>query len=284
MDIILEGAACIAVNQGTMYAAIKGTQLGGDVGDILVLIKSEYPTTVVANNIWSAISTAPAGYFSLNSDMITNTSCNVDKSGVFTLRFFNGSGYRYDPTAPKSSKTQTCSSDGNRFGEWKKADLVNPIEPGLVKPVFIQPEIVSSSSNNGGYNEGDQIAIYQKGFSQELPATFLYGRIDKDAYVSTITGKDLSQVSIGEKDMRLDSLAYGDGQMYSVFSSRAQISAQTGFAINTTLAYYPFEAPFQLTSPPNSAVYVPWIVDCDASDPFYLSMAAKGKFYYICTV
>jgi hypothetical protein len=197
MEILPNGPACIAVDQGTMYAVIKGTQLGGDVGDLLILIKSEYPTAAVAYNIWSVISTAPARYFSpLTSNWITETSCNVDKNGVFTLRFFNGSGYRYDPTAPKLSKTQTCSSDSNNLGEWRRTDLVDPIEPGLGRAVVIQPEIASSSSNNGGYSEGDQMAIYQQGFSQKLPPTFRYARIDKNAYVNTITGKDLNQVSI----------------------------------------------------------------------------------------
>lgn len=199
MEILLKDFACIAVDQGTMYAVIKGTQLGGDVADLLVLIKSEYPTIAVAHNIWSVISTAPARYFSsATNDWIADTSCFVDKNGVFTLRFVDGSGYRYDPTAPKSSKTQTCSSGSSNLGEWRRADLVNPIEPGVGKafPFIIQPEIVSSSSNNGGYSEGDQMAIYQRGFSQDLPPTFRYARIDKNAYVNTITGKDLSQVSI----------------------------------------------------------------------------------------
>lgn len=73
--------------------------------------------------------------------------------------------------------------------------------------------------------------------------------------------------------------------MYSVLSSRTQISGQSPvFLFNTTLAYYPFEAPFQLTSPPNSAVYVPWVLGCDVFDSFSIGMAAKGKFYYICAV
>ncbi|KAG0360681.1 hypothetical protein BG005_010147 [Podila minutissima] len=272
MEIILKGPACIAVDQGIMYAAIKGTQLGGDVGDLLVLIKSEYPTTVVANNIWSVISTAPEGYFSSHdSDWITQTSCNVDKNGVFTLRFFRGPGYRYDPTAAKSSKTQTCSSDSSGLGEWRRADLVGPYKPELGVAVVIQPEIARSSSNNGGYSEGDQMAIYYKSSSEQLLPTFHYVRIDKNADVTTITDKDLSQVSIGEKNMNYDILEYGDGHI-------------AGRTIKTTLAYHPFEAPFPLTSPPNSTVYVPWVLGCDAPGSVKLGMAAKGKFYYICEV
>ncbi|KAG0094773.1 hypothetical protein BGZ93_006783 [Podila epicladia] len=273
MEIVLKGPACITVSQGTMYAAIKGTQLEGDVGDLLVLIKSDYPTTVVANNVWSVISTAPSGYFtSLTSDWITETSCNVSKNGVFTLRFFRGPGYRYDPMASKSSKSQTCSADSSGLGEWRRADLVDAFKPRLGTTVVIQPEIVSSSSSsNGGYSEGDQMAIYHKGSSEQLLPTFHYARIDKNADVITITNKDLTQVSIGEKNMNYDILAYGDGQI-------------AGLAIKTILAYHPFEAPFQLTNPPNSVEYVPWVLGCDVSNSVKLGMAANGKFYYICTV
>lgn len=81
--------------------------------------------------------------------------------------------------------------------------------------------------------------------------------------------------------MNYDILEYGDGHMYSVFSSRNQSAGRT---IKTTLAYHPFEAPFPLTSPPNSTVYVPWVLGCDAPGSVKLGMAAKGKFYYICEV
>ncbi|KAG0333628.1 hypothetical protein BG000_009006 [Podila horticola] len=53
---------------------------------------------------------------------------------------------------------------------------------------------------------------------------------------------------------------------------------------NKTLVYFPFEAPFHLTSPPTSAVSLPWNVDCDGHIDYSVAAVIKGKFYYVCAV
>lgn len=200
MDIILIGPSCIAVSQGTMYALVSGFHSGGDGGVLLVLMKSEYPTTTVANNTWSVISTSPppAGFFDpYDFVVISNVGCSVDKNGVFTYRNLQGTvGYRYDPRVPKLSKTRTCSSDANGLGEWKRLVLVNPVEFKYRIPLIIQPEIESPGRNSGGYNEEDEMAIYDLGWSDQAPTAIRYARINKDLFINKITISDISQFSL----------------------------------------------------------------------------------------
>lgn len=197
MDITLSGTACIAVNQGIMYALVQGSQSGAYGGALLVLIKSEYPTITGQNNAWSAISTSsiPVGFFGAEDVVsMSNVSCNVDKNGVFTYRNMEGTvGYRYIPTAPQKPKTRTCSADGNGLGEWTRIVLVNPVEFQKSIPLIIQPEIKSPDSNSGGYSEEDEMAIYNLGWSDQLPSAIRYARIDKNASITKITSSDISQ-------------------------------------------------------------------------------------------
>lgn len=198
MAIDLFGAACIAVNQGVMYAVVRGHQRDGSGDTLLVLIKSEYPSMFTIN-AWSAISTTPESYFTSvpyrGYDGISGITCAVDKYGVFTLRFRDGTGYRYHPTAPKSLKTQTCSADSNDHGEWRRSDLIDPIDLEYWRRVIQLERVGSGSDINSDDGEGDEVTIYQRGWSQELPPMLYYARTDKKLYVNRITSGDLVQVS-----------------------------------------------------------------------------------------
>lgn len=127
MAIRLDGPACVAVNQDSMYVVnLMGYQSNDQSKPLLALIKTEYPTTATGNNTWSVVSTTPQSFFVPDTKGILYITCDVDNNGVVTLRYENGAGYIYDPLAPKSSKTQTCSSASNGLGEWRRADLVLP--------------------------------------------------------------------------------------------------------------------------------------------------------------
>ncbi|KAG0013595.1 hypothetical protein BGZ81_000930 [Podila clonocystis] len=134
---------CMAVSQGVVYAAVTGFQPDGGDGTLLTLIKTVHPATANGNNTWSVISVTPSGYFGRNGLV----DCDVDKNGVFTMRLNNGAGYRYDPLASKVPRAQTCSSNGNGLGEWKRMDLIGPDEVNSWRRLILQPEVIPSVDN-----------------------------------------------------------------------------------------------------------------------------------------
>lgn len=80
-------------------------------------------------------------------------------------------------------------------------------------------------------------------------------------------------------------MAYDDGQIFSILASEPKIPVPgtNETTYNRTLTYFPFEAPFQLTSPPTSAVSIPWNLDCGPMDAS-VGMVSKARFYYLCSV
>ncbi|KAF9390111.1 hypothetical protein CPB97_009913 [Podila verticillata] len=165
MAVQLKGTVCMAVNQDSMYVVIEGSQSPGGGDGLLTLIKAEHPTMDAGNNTWTVVSTMPARSVWDDYDVfpeIRSASCSLDKTGVFTLRLLDGSGLRYDPMAKKTPQYQTCSSDSNGLGEWRRAFLVTPTEEFIFKKYVIRPEIVVADNGNSGfYNYGDEVVITQ---------------------------------------------------------------------------------------------------------------------------
>lgn len=197
MVIQLNGTACIAVNQNSMYAIIEGSQsLSGDDG-LFTLIKAEYPTITPGNNTWTVFSTMPIiTFWTEDYDAfgeIPFATCSVDRIGVFTVRLMDSSGKRYDPMAPKAPQYQTCSSDSNGPGEWKQVYLVTSPVGTIRQRLIIRPEFTGSESgNSGGYNNGDEMAIFQSLLGVQGPPTILFARSNKEEVLNNITSDDLS--------------------------------------------------------------------------------------------
>ncbi|KAG0094775.1 hypothetical protein BGZ93_006785 [Podila epicladia] len=213
--------------------------------DLLTLIKTEYPINSTGNITWSVVSTTPINYFGRIGEM----KCDVDKDHIFIMWLPDGIGYRYEPLALKAPRAQTCSSDSNGLGEWTRMDLVDPYEVKSWRRLIIQPEVIPSFNNKSSnrQDEGDEM--------RENRATF-------------------------------EILQYGNGQIYSLLASGPSIAVPIAnrTIYNKTLVYFPFEAPFQLTSPPTSAVSVPWNVNCNGRIDVSMAVVIKGKFYFVCTV
>lgn len=185
----------MAVNQDSMYIVIEGSQsLGGDDG-LLTLIKADHPTMDAGNITWTVVSTMPAKSIWSEYDVfgeISSATCSVDKNGVFTLRLKDGSGLRYDPMATKTPQYQTCSSDSNGLGEWRRAFLVTTLEGSYIEQV-IRPEIVGSDSGNSSlFNYGDELVISRSFSGTEGPPTLRFARIDKEALLANLTSNDFS--------------------------------------------------------------------------------------------
>lgn len=197
MAIQLKGPACIAVNQDSMYAVIEGSQLNSRDGGLFTLIKTEHPTIAAGNNIWSVVSTMPVkNFWDEEYDIFSQimfSVCSVDRDGAFTFRLQDSSGIRYDPMAPKAPRLQTCSADSNSHGEWKQTYVISLTTDLPFRQLFIRPEIAGSgTSNSGGYNDGDEMVIYQKPVNVQSPPFLQYGRISKEAAFTKFTSDDLS--------------------------------------------------------------------------------------------
>ncbi|KAG0091233.1 hypothetical protein BGZ93_006784 [Podila epicladia] len=290
MAIQLKGPACIAVNQDSIYAVIEGSQPNSRDGSLFTLIKTEHPTIAAGNNTWTVVSTMPTRSIWTEEydifEQMTFVACSVDRDGTFTMRSPDSSGLRYDPRAPKAPQLQTCSADSNSHGEWQLTSVVRSSELGTFRPLIIRPEIVSSGSNNsGGYNDGDEIVIYPEPVYLQGPPFIQYARIRKEMAITNVTIDDLSpRISLSEKNATVEMMEYADGQIFSIlaFEPKIPIPGTNKTTYNRTLTYFPFEAPFQLTSPPTSAVSIPWNLDCGPMDAA-VSMVSKARFYYLCS-
>lgn len=195
MAIQLLRPDCMAVSQGVLHAAFEGHQSGGG-RTLLTLIKTEHPINSAGNNTWSVISATPAEYFGRISEM----ECDVDKNGIFTMRLPDGIGYRYEPLAPKAPRAQTCSSDSNGLGEWKRVDLVDPYEVKSWRRLILQPEVMPSVNNksNSGQGEGDEMVIYYpyQFLGEHALPIIQYAWINKKAPLNNLTNNDITHTSL----------------------------------------------------------------------------------------
>ncbi|KAG0320584.1 hypothetical protein BG000_003510 [Podila horticola] len=297
------GLACLAVTQDSMYAVVGGIQTNGHGEYLLTLIKAQYPTMAAENNIWTVFSTTPLNYFPSTpySGWIYDVTCDVDRNGVVSLRGGDGAEYRYDPLAPKIQKARTCSLDSNGLGEWRRTDLADPEgkidslgtgDPKTLRRFFISSDedSMSTTSNDSGSQNEREVVIYYSHSKDSITPRFFYTVVNKMAYRSDITG--FNQFTLSENISTIETLTYGEGQMFSVLGSGFPnlIPGTNRVTNNKTLLYFPFDpfnSSFVLTSPPASAISIPWNVNCDTKRddaPYALGMVAKGKFYYICSV
>ncbi|KAG0023929.1 hypothetical protein BGZ81_007897 [Podila clonocystis] len=172
MEIYFEYPACIAVNQDSMYAIVRGDQSQSvDPWRLLVLIKAENPNAV-RDNSWTIVSTTPASYMEENFDIYNDRTfaglgwvdktCDVDRNGVVTLRFPSGEGFRYIPWAPKVPQAQTCTSASGRR-------LIIPSE--------------NSTLTSNSEQEREMVIFYPEG---TLSSKFYYTTFDKMAYRNEI--------------------------------------------------------------------------------------------------
>lgn len=112
---------CMTANQDSMYAVINQVRCVEDAGSPFALVKSEYQTAALRNSTWSVVSTTSESYFTIDADgvryYVFRVTCYVDRNGVFTMRYPNGVGFRYNTLASKNPKAQTCVSARNGLGE-----------------------------------------------------------------------------------------------------------------------------------------------------------------------
>lgn len=80
---------------------------------------------------------------------------------------------------------------------------------------------------------------------------------------------------------------YGDEQVFATIKTdppiRSNDTQDTSY--NQTLVYFPFKAPYALTSPPEGAKSFQWNLACRITrDHGAKAGVTKGKLYYFCEV
>ncbi|KAF9428791.1 hypothetical protein BGZ94_001015, partial [Podila epigama] len=182
---------------------------------------------------------------------------------------------RYDPDVPALADYGTKNHMGTELGEW----LVMPMYP--TSPIWnTQRSWIHGETLEAQFVQfptpGDRLPILTKPWIE-------IGTIMQQG---SITDFRLPKVNITEANGVVHSLQYGDGQLYIVLKYGEELPSPPypKLTYNRTLTYFPFNAPWTLTSPPAQLLSVPWDLDCKDTIASDLSKTgvAHNSFYYIC--
>ncbi|KAF9306481.1 hypothetical protein BGZ74_005637 [Mortierella antarctica] len=155
-------------------------------------------------------------------------------------------------------------------------DLLIP-RYGLGYPKFVVlPEASDAASGSDGSSAGsDAWIVYFSSLSPKDPIR--YTRIDSTSYMNSIDRDDVKEI-VTTQSGDLESVVYGDGQLYIIKSTAYLDQALNATRYNRTLALLPFAASYPDT--PGKERVIDWNIACGFGDS--LAKAAKGKLYYIC--
>ncbi|KAF9337293.1 hypothetical protein BG006_005504 [Podila minutissima] len=277
--------ACIASNHKHVY------YLSRESYGWLVLVKSERFPRSFATDAWSIVSMVEPDQLNrlVYPDMryFQDIDCSVDDDGVFSFRSRRDNfayHYRYDPRE-RFVPSQSHCNPPNSVGDWTRQSLDETDEVAYRKKIVIQPPIIGAASNR----TGDSMMIYYPHTQEQLPLkgppTIQLGYFNTTE-PSYIRSRDLVHVSLAQTNGAVYNVVYGDGYIYTIIKSGTPIPVPGSDAVtyNKTLTYFPFQDPFNMTSPPASTVTIAWNVDChdDKYDDEAGTAVANGKFYYFC--
>ncbi|KAG0069440.1 hypothetical protein BGZ92_004676, partial [Podila epicladia] len=279
---------CFAANQDTIYFITTATATEGDSPTMIVLGQSQRFPNSLEEITWTIISSTPITHFGTGPTgptfrpELATYSCSVSSEGVFTFRYqhvllYDGydsiSGFRYDPRIQRKKRTGTCNAITPELGDWERVDLLMPDDVRSDQKIMAIPETsdAASSSDGTGTTTGTDARIIF--FSPK--GVIRYAGFDSASYKEKIDSKDLPASG------HLESVAYGDGQLYTIQSTSYHDQALNATRYNRTLAFFPFTAsyPDSLTG---KVSLTDWNIDCDFGNVY--SKAAKGKLYYMCSV
>ncbi|KAG0344098.1 hypothetical protein BG004_004746 [Podila humilis] len=292
IDVGLPG--CIAANNHTIYYIAK-TFMDGQRA--VALVKSpRLPSSFSATNTttdWTIVSVSPSQNLISSKlwDFFNNSDCSVDNNGVFSWRSYHdqfAKSVRYDPIAPWTSTAgpSIINTGSQTNGAWSAVSLVQPENMyGLLTLMSHTPDPAAVK---------DTLVVYYPHSADQNPTkhipTIHYANVKMDKFQIQVNEKDIVQVQVTGHYGAVYNLAFGDNQMFTILRGSATASTTQSDGSNNvrynnkTLAYFPFESPYTLLSPPESIVNVPWDPACADYEYDDLSAAAvaKEKLYYIC--
>ncbi|KAG0339363.1 hypothetical protein BG000_002286 [Podila horticola] len=276
---------CIAANEESIYFVARGqnhTSINSDV-ELVVLAKSN-PSPDLRHTTWTVVSTAPAKMFHERQLAYSRKrfSCHVNKNGVFTIMAKSWEAAdrtvyrtRYDPSAPLTSGSGTLNPTNGTHGEWKSANMFPDFELWNTERTWIHSETVPAAF------------IQYPSSGDKLPPAFKptveIGQMNE---AGEAVSENLAEANITDTVGVVYGTFYGDGQLFTTLKVGSAIQSNTtqGPTYNQTLVYFPFTAPYSLTSPPEGVTSFQWNLDCRSSNIDSDSKAAisKGKLYYFC--
>ncbi|KAG0022568.1 hypothetical protein BGZ81_008475 [Podila clonocystis] len=275
---------CITANEESIYFVASGQNpsINSDV-ELVILAKSN-PSPDLRNTTWTVVSTAPAEKFH-GRQLIYNRqkfSCHVDKNGVFTIMAKSWVAAdttvyrtRYVPSAPLTSDSGTLNPNNGTHGEWIPANMIPPFEFWNTKRTWILPETVAAAFIQYS-SSGDKLPPSSK-------PTLEIGQMNEDGRAAS---ENLAETNITDAVGVVYGTFYGDEQLYTTLKVGPPIQSNTtqGTTYNQTLVYFPFKAPYSLSSPPESVASFQWNLDCRSSnlDSDAKAAISKGKLYYFC--
>ncbi|KAG0359227.1 hypothetical protein BG005_001173 [Podila minutissima] len=281
----LRGTHCFAANQDTIYFIMTASATEEDSPSMLVLGRSQRFPTSIEVITWTIISSTPITHFDTVPTFrphLATYRCSVSSEGVFTFRYQyddrydSFSGFRYDPRIQRQKKTGTCNAITPELGDWERVDLSMPDDVRFAQKIMVIPEASDAASSSDGTgtstgNDAWMIFFQPKGIIR-------YAGFDSASYKEKIYTEDLV-VMDPPASGDLESVAYGDGQLYTIQSTSYHDQALNATRYNRTLAFFPFTASYPDSHPGNVSL-TDWNVDCDFGSVY--SKAAKGKLYYMC--
>ncbi|KAF9337292.1 hypothetical protein BG006_005503 [Podila minutissima] len=290
---------CFAANQDTIYFIMIASATEGVSPSMLVLGQSQrFPTSIEAIT-WTIISSTPITYFDTGPTFrphLATYRCSVSSEGVFTFRYqyddgydsISGfpyqyddgydslSGFRYDPRIQRQKRTGTCNAITPELGDWERVDLSMPDGVRFAQKIMVIPEASDAVSSGDGIGTTTGTDAWMIFFQPK--GIIRYAGFDSTSYKEKIYTEDLV-VMDPPASGDLESVAYGDGQLYTIQSTSYHDQALDATRYNRTLAFFPFTASYP-NPHPGKVSLTDWNVDCDFGSVY--SKAAKGKLYYMC--
>ncbi|KAG0338398.1 hypothetical protein BG004_007251, partial [Podila humilis] len=272
---------CIAANQESVYFVARGQESAGKE-ELLVLVKSSPNPDLSSTPTWSVVSKSTSSLFNpklLNFER-SYFSCFVDKNGAFTIKAKSKDTIlyraRYDPAAPMGKfGTVNVLTSSKTNGDWVVSDMTPPAEIWNDERTWIHQESLATLfvqyPTSGDLLPPATIPTLEIGILNEAGAM-----VNLTLATSNITN------SVGV----IYGLWYGSDQLFTTLKSGTAIPSGANQAehFNSTLVYFPFKAPFALTTPPASVESFDWNIQCrdTTSDSSAKASVINGKLYYFC--
>ncbi|KFH63869.1 hypothetical protein MVEG_10562 [Podila verticillata NRRL 6337] len=282
---------CIAANEESIYFVASGQSLNIYKGEkLLVLVKSNrFPSLDSTDTTWNVISLTLASQFNekqldYNREKFT---CQVNKNGIFTIMAktmipSEPTLYRarFDPNAPLASNNRTFNPYNSTHGEWISADMQPPGSYYFTRRTWIHRDTLATTFI--------QYADSMDRLPPMKTPVVDYGQLNESGLmvIDGIVNQTLSKAAIfNNTNGTMYGMFYGDEQVFATIKTGPQIRSNDtqGDYYNQTLVYFPFKAPYALTSPPEGAKSFQWSLACrNTRDYGAKAGVSKGKLYYFC--
>ncbi|KAG0343885.1 hypothetical protein BG004_004916 [Podila humilis] len=253
------------------------------------------------NPMWDLLSVRPVQDFWRGERYNEDVTCWVDNDGVFSfsgLEYDSSVIHSFDSAATRANSQGYISEENgckkpifDNGGDWNVQFLTIPSSLTYKKlsPVF-EPKVPTELALTFTTQPQEAIPLVS-------PPTIQLTTVGRKRDSYAVLPSTLPKTTLSSVNGAIYNMAYGDNQMFTILKIGVPTSVDPIVVdpynqypdnarnkYNQSLTYFPFESPYSMTGMPESAISVPWNVDC-ADYEFIdrnLVAAANGKFYYVC--